>query len=294
MRSSRSTFAVCLIASLAIHLAIFQALKRFEGNAEVAAPKPPTPNQPVVPDLVPLPPAPKLAFGEKAGIGDANNSSPGDVLQSSPLSRPDQAALTRDPTGQASEAAPPKPLSQPVTTPPPAEVPTPPASKLLAFRRAEKPSPRDAQPPPDPKPEPSQQPAKEAAPSRPPQDAVTAGRPMPQSDQDSDPFAKEQTLEFKAGRVVARQGRQVKFARPRTNLSAMVEAAEISFPARLRLRVSIDATGRVREAVVATSSGSSSIDRAFVLAAYESWFEPAKDAAGKPVADQMTYTIILE
>ena len=117
---------------------------------------------------------------------------------------------------------------------------------------------------------------------------------MPHSDRDSDPFAKQLSVDFKRGRVAARGGREIKFSKPRQNLASMVEAAEIAFPVQIRFKVAVDATGHVRRADITRSSGSPSIDRAFLLATYDSWFEPATSAQGKPVADEIEFNINLE
>ena len=102
---------------------------------------------------IPERPPPDL-FGEKNGDGQFINSSPGEQLQTAPISRPDQAAFTRDPTGQrpGEQSTPPKPLSRPVTAPPPAAVPTPPPSPAPAFRKPEKPAQKAPESPPTPKP----------------------------------------------------------------------------------------------------------------------------------------------
>ncbi|MDB5325465.1 MAG: hypothetical protein JWM57_1034 [Phycisphaerales bacterium] len=308
MRSSRLIFLLCFALSIVVHAAIFETARHYAGGggAVYHSSKKSKTAQPEPILLLPTPPPPKELFGDKNGGGNAINSSPGDEPQSAPLSRPDQAAMTRDPTGNGPMAAanpsPPKPLSQPLT-PPPAIVPTPPLSRAPAFRKPPKPTPqppKEAPPAEQPQPEhpqSPQQPPSPQTPPAPPTDATPAkvgGTPMPHSDRDSDPFAKEVSVEFKRGRVVARKGREIKFAKPRTNLSQMVEAAEIAFPARLQLKIAIDETGHVRRVDILRGTGSSSIDRAFLLAAYESWFEPAKDSQGRPIADDFEFTLSIE
>ena len=312
MRSSRLLFLLCLALSIVVHAALFETARHFASGGDSDSPpaKKKKAGQPEPILLLPSPPPPKELFGEKSGEGNAINSSAGDEPQSAPLSRPDQAAMTRDPTGNgpiaAANSPPPKPLSQPLT-PPPAAVPTPPLSRAPAFRKPPKltPQPPKETPPTEqPQPQPEQQqppqppsPQTPPTPPAPPTDTTptkAGGTPMPHSDRDSDPFAKEVSVEFKRGRVVARKGREIKFSKPRTNLSQMVEAAEIAFPARLQLKIAIDETGHVRRVDILRGTGSPSIDRAFLLAAYESWFEPAKDAQGRPIADDFAFTLSIE
>ncbi|MGC4032902.1 MAG: hypothetical protein QM754_14435 [Tepidisphaeraceae bacterium] len=248
------------------------------------------------PGTIPDPPPqqPEVRFGEAGGTGQAINSSPGEKPQTATESNPDQAAWTRDPTGKGPIQEPipestPKPLQQAVVTPPPTALPTPPESKAPSFRKP---------PPPQPKapvaevsrPTPQQQ--SQQQPQQRPQES--GGTPMPHSDQDSDPFAKEVTLEFTAGGVTASDGRQIKFKKPRINMAGFVEAGEISFPARLRLRVRVKPDGNPGRVTIVQSTGSRSLDRAFELSAYESWFEPRKNKAGQAVEDEFEFNIVLK
>ena len=57
------------------------------------------------------------------------------------------------------------------------------------------------------------------------------------------------------------------------------------------LELQLDETGQVISATVIKSSGSNSIDEPCKLAAYSWWFEPAKDATGKPIKDVIKFTI---
>lgn len=317
MRSQRLFFLFCLALSIAVHAALFETARRYGfgsgGSGPIAKrPKDPVAELSVLPPDAPEPPKPRDVFGEKGGVGPSINSSEGEQPQAAPLIAPDQAALSRDPTGNGplTMAAPPQPLSQPLTAPPPLALPTPPLSKAPAFQKPIKPTP-NVPPTPDQKPpeqapkepaeKPAEQPAKPAEPTprqqpSPPADTVVArngGRPIPQSDRDSDAFASQPAAEFRRGKVVARDGRNFKFTAPRGNVATMVEAAEISFPARLVFHVTIDASGNVRRAVVAKSSGSPSIDRAFLLSCYDSWFEPRKDANGQPIDQEFDFPITL-
>ena len=278
MPSGRIIFACSFVASAAIHAVLWWKLPRYYGHP--GSPKPKAPIATVT--ILPVPPKPpQNLFGESKGSGAALNASAGDKPQSSPKPLVDQSAFTRDPAGQSSSAAPPKPkpLAQAVTTPPPAALPTPPLSPFPSFRKPDPPTP--------PAPQPSSKPPQPEVATKPPSPA--GGTPLPHSDKDSDPFAKQWSAEFRGGEVVARTGRQQKLMRPKINLGAIVQAAEIRFPCTTKFRIRIDNAGRVRNATIVSSSGSSSIDRAFLLSVYESWFEPAKDDAGRPVGDEFEF-----
>jgi TonB family protein len=57
------------------------------------------------------------------------------------------------------------------------------------------------------------------------------------------------------------------------------------------LELQLDETGHVVDSIVIKSCGSNSVDQPCRLAAYSWWFEPAKDAAGKPIRDVIKFTI---
>jgi hypothetical protein len=312
MRSQRLLFLFCLALSIAVHAALFETAKRYgigggDGSGLPRKVQKKEAELTILPADVQLPAPPQPQWGEHGGQGESLTSSEGEQPQSALRSRPDQAQLSRDPTGNGpvAMATPPQPLSQPLTSPPQAlPAPEPSLSKAPAFRKPNKPdlaaqqTPEKPQEQPKPLEQPSpQQPTQQAAAPTPPADlkkaSPAAGAPVPHSERDSDAFARETSVEFKRGQVSARNGRETKIARPRANLGAMVEAAEISFPARMVFSIEIDNTGKVRRASLVRSCGSPSIDRAFLLAMYDSWFEPTKDAAGKPSADQFQFTMVL-
>lgn len=285
MPSGRVIFACSLTASAAIHALLWWKLPRYYGHP--GSPKPEAP----IATLTILPPKekpsepPKTVFGDAAGGGVAINASPGELPQAGPKSQVDQAWQSRDPAGE--RVAAPKALAQAVTAPPPAALPTPPPSQLPSFRKPDEPRPPT---PPQP-PLPPKVPPKQEAPAAPATPA--AGRPSPQADRDSDPYAKTFAPEFRRGRVVATKGRQFKFSNPKISLRAFTDATEVVFPAKLVLSITLDPTGKPRSIVVKKSVGSRSIDRAFVLAAYDSWFEPLKDNAGTAIADEFEFPIEL-
>ena len=59
----------------------------------------------------------------------------------------------------------------------------------------------------------------------------------------------------------------------------------------LVLKIHVDETGKVTSADVFRSSGSADVDQPCKLAAYNWWFEPAKDKAGKPIKDVILFAI---
>ncbi|HEY0007691.1 MAG TPA: hypothetical protein VGB55_03115, partial [Tepidisphaeraceae bacterium] len=128
---------------------------------------------------------------------------------------------------------------------------------------------------------------------REPTAAGTAGKPMESTDRESDAFSQTPSVEMRNGRVVARKGREFKLSRPRENLYAFVDGATLSLPVSMVFRLRVDDTGRVRNAVTVRSSGSASLDRAFELAMYESWFEPRKNREGRAVGDEFEFPITL-
>jgi TonB family protein len=134
---------------------------------------------------------------------------------------------------------------------------------------------------------PQQAAVKPASPSPTPQSAPHAapGRPIEQADRDSDLFAQRTAVDAKAGRMIARNGRGFKFTRPKVNLATYVDSAMISFPVIIDMLVRVDPAGRVQDVTVLRSTGAAGIDRAIVLAMYESSFDVIHDAAGRPVAE---------
>lgn len=217
------------------------------------------------------------------------------------------------------KAAPkPPPIETVPADPPPAESPvvakTQPSMPAedsspigIAMTEAQKPqptTPQSAEPKPqDPKVEiaaatPPQQPSPQPDDNQP--DAVTdtpaipatppAADPAPQSDSESDPFSKIGSVEFRPGKVDVRFGRKVKTTRPHLTLAGQYDLAAQAAP-RVMLKVKTDETGKVIDVAVIQSSGSNEIDAPCQRAVYDWWFEPPKDASGKPVPDVILFTI---
>ena len=302
MSRPRVTFAASLLLSAGIHVALFVGLMKWYGVDEMIRARP----EQVVRLLAPptVPPQPDL--GEAKSKGQSIDSSNQQDVQTAPKSVEDQAALTRDPHGQgpaamSSPAAAPqmKPLTDSVFAQPPEALPSFPKSDAPAWHKI---APQSKAPPGnEDRPQPQQdqrsataQPAPQQPPAPPQQQASNGGKPQEHSDRDSDLFAKQSALEYRDGQVVARSGRELKFARPEENLAADVDSATIEFPAHIKMHIQLDATGHVRYVAILHSSGSASIDRTFELATYASWFEPAKDRSGKPIPDEIDFDIVLE
>ena len=98
------------------------------------------------------------------------------------------------------------------------------------------------------------------------------------------------SVQFRAGRVTVQSGRQVKTRRPKIGLAGLVELAQRN-TAQVELDVTVDRAGTVTNVEIARSSGSNNIDQPCRVAMYDWWFEPKKDATGRPVPDRFRFTI---
>ena len=97
--------------------------------------------------------------------------------------------------------------------------------------------------------------------------------PAEQGESDLDPFAKEEGVSFTPGGTIARQGREVKMARPRIDLGFMADATRMSGrDLVVRMSIETDGVGHPTRVQVVDSSGSNTIDDAVRLAMYDSWF----------------------
>ena len=115
-------------------------------------------------------------------------------------------------------------------------------------------------------------------------------QPGRSSDTDSMAFSKASNVTFKDGKVQGRQGRRVRTTHIAFGLAAEGDAASLADP-RVVLGVTVDNTGSVQNVIVLRSSGSDNIDSPAQTAVYNWWFEPLKDAAGKPQPDVWVVTI---
>jgi len=120
--------------------------------------------------------------------------------------------------------------------------------------------------------------------------SVSAANPAPEGQSDSDPFSIIGSLEFRPGSTKVQCGRKHKITRPRLSWDTVYDFQGMT-SASVVLDLQLDETGKVRNSVVIKSSGSNSIDEPCKLASYSWWFEPAKDATGKPIKDEIKFTI---
>ena len=258
------------------------------------APKPPPPPPPKQFPHAPPPPL-RDDSGEANGKGTANRSSPGEQpmqaqqgLEQAKLSRslkpmPDDSASALD--------APPAPKDdQPIAkTPEPAEVgvepkddlatPVPERPKMIAVA-----DPTQAAPPP---------PKLAVASLRPPTPPVMkphGSQPGRSSDTDSMPFAHANSVTFKDGQMMGRQGRRVRTTHIDFGLAGPIVASSLADP-RVVLGVTVDSAGNVQNVTLLRSSGSDNIDQPAENEVYNWWFEPLKDATGKPQPDVWVVTI---
>ena len=246
-----------------------------------------------------------MVLGERDGAGDASNASDAWDVAVARLEGPNQADLQRDAAGRDGRPAPAAPPASPrlaQSLPPTFSAPRPPVAESTRAEKFEprglprptKTSPLPAAAPPAPSVVPAApaEPAKPALPPAPPQPpgepAIAAGKPVEQSDRDSDLAGKDVFVDAKPGRRVARNGRGFKFARPAYNVAADADLAFAAMPIRLLLSVRIDPTGRVQSVEVIKSSGSRTFDRVMTVALYESPFDLKLDASGRAIAENTT------
>ena len=314
MVSQRVIIGLSLTASLAIHATAFMLALEYAGPLPVRLAEETTDRQPSVSDAPPQapiqPPLPidpnELIVGTFMGLGDANEDTIGET-QTALESIVNQANLSRDPQGARNAGAQAKRQQMAGLTVPEAQelkgVGAQQGMNRLAIglpgvRQGENGKSTDPKStskqieqakgsPDEQNPAPPKQGAEQATPGE--QAGGKQGQERPHSDTDSDLFSEELDIEMRAGRLVARSGREVKFASPRINLAARADAVTINFPVRLRLRIEVDETGTVRRVTLLNSSGSASIDRAIELSVYETWIEPAK-RDGKPIRQTVTTT----
>jgi TonB family protein len=119
--------------------------------------------------------------------------------------------------------------------------------------------------------------------------ARPAGDPAPPLDADVDPFSQFGGADVVNGRLEVRPGRKIKPRRINLMLAGLVDAATMP-GARIVLRVTIDAAGKVTSVTISKSSGSKTIDQATRVGLYDWWFEP-KNVNGATVGDSFDFAI---
>lgn len=257
-----------------------------------------------------------LKLGDAAGIGTAYDDSAGELPQVAKESDHAQAFLGLDPPGvqskqaaangvQAAAAQPPAPsaASKSEQASPPAE--HPPIEALAAASPFGVPGDGGGLVPGTLK----SKAAKSAEPDQPPQNeasatsaepaqqatqnasvAPPAGIPAEQAKTESDPVSTIVDARFRSGKTDIQSGRAHKITRPHLSLAAQADLLSIASPV-LTLKITVDASGHVQNVAVFKSSGSGNIDEGCKLAAYDWWFEPAKDRNGAARGDVILFNI---
>jgi outer membrane biosynthesis protein TonB len=128
------------------------------------------------------------------------------------------------------------------------------------------------------------------APSGAPGAAESAGDPRPQAETESHAFSDEFNADFRRGKVVARDGRPHRIKAPPMGLSARYDAVGLT-SATLVLKLRLDAQGNVVDVAILHSTGSSSIDQPWKVAAYTWWFEPKKAADENVAGETFPFTL---
>jgi TonB family protein len=120
--------------------------------------------------------------------------------------------------------------------------------------------------------------------------AQAAADPAPKSDSEIDPISTVGGAEFRPGSTDVQLGRGHKITRPRLSLAGRHDLTTYNLRSVV-LRIQTDETGKVIDVDVFRSSGSTDVDQPCKLAAFNWWFEPPKNSAGKPVADVILFSI---
>lgn len=246
------------------------------------------------------------SLGSRDGIGFASNASQGERQLEAPFAPTDQAFLSRDPIGRgrvgnlpsmalapavedSGESAVDRTNAQPsvaAVLPPPTLLHTPlgigtsindlgrPRVDGQALHVAVASAAR----------------AQRADNGSTPGGGVAPADPAPMSDSESDPFSKTGRVDFRSGKMEVRFGRAFKSVRPRLSLAAQLDLLGLKSP-RIVLKIAIDVKGKVTDVEVLRSSGSKLVDQPVTVAMYQWWFEPAKNADGKPIADEIVLPI---
>jgi TonB family protein len=322
MGRNRAIFPIALALSLALH-AVGTMLYIAYGSRLLSADIKPA----RVPELVVKVDPELMDFGDAKGTGIGNNSSPGEQPLRAREADADQALLSRLPTGFGKQLDAPSPargnpgsMAMAMAPMPAVSVPQPSAT-AGAPQPAPKPAERIEAPPPDPAPNlsvPAPAPRVElsradedvkpsvtketpapAQPQRPtvataganrnPGVPTSAGKPLPQSESDSDPFARlSGSVVFHNGRLDQQLGRQVRTVSPQLGIAGELDAIALNSPT-LIVEVHIEPSGRVSKVDLVRKSGSVNLDEPTVNAVYQWRFEPARDKAGVAIADVVTF-----
>ena len=264
--------------------------------------------------VIPLPeldrpdePDPQMRFGKSDGTGSAIDESAGEQPMLARKGPQDQPLLRKDPgDGSPAEASEPSPAVEetvqalpPPETSPETSAKTSTPEQAVPFgvgsleREDEVPVPpvNASAPAPPPAPPAAQPPAQASAPRLAANTSGAGGEAAEKSDTESDPFTVIGAVKFQPGGIKAQLGRAHRLTHPRAGLYAMVDAGQLG-RARLVLQITIDQDGNVKEARVAKSSGSDSVDQSYRIAAYEWWIEARNGPDGQPLKEE-TFCILV-
>jgi len=290
MPRRRESYALSFSASLVLHGAVCCALIWWyisymqRTPMAIAKLSPMVEKAPVI--LPPPPPEPDFSqasampehddSGEQKGKGTANRSTEGaEPMQAA--AGLEQANLTRSKQGDKESLVDGKPpeavqLAQVDPTP-------------TVGVKQEDGTPVFSAPKNDPKPAPAAD-----LPPLPPGESIVKKRDAASSDTESVPFSKAHSVTFRNGKLAGREGRKVKTTPIRLGLAGETDAMARG-GANVQLGVRVEATGFVKSVEILHSSGSDNIDLPCQRAVYNWWFEPKKDADGKPQPDAWVVTI---
>jgi protein TonB len=313
MGRKRAIFPTAIACSLALHLigtTIYFKFGSYLLSADLKNARSPELVVKVDPEL--------LDFGDAAGKGMGINSSPGDHPMDAREADENQALLSRDPTGFgtrldtpsdlrgpsgggpqsiATIASPPAPVVRPKMPDPPVTAPpsivSEPSTPMPSPQIAVSPLKPDLHPQvaPQPTPPAPMQVAAANANHESPGVPTSVGKPLPQSESDSDPFARiSGTVVFHNGRLDVQLGRKVNTVRPQLGVAGEMDAFSLTNPSVI-VEVHIDPTGKVSNVELVRKSGSVAIDEPTRNAVYQWWFEPAHDKAGRPIRDVVCFVI---
>ena len=292
MKGRDTSITVALCASLALHVLVLAALcehyARRVGSVYMSGFAPPDTTQIfAVPDA-PMPQL-KPTLGELSGLGEALDSAAGDEPLRARRALQEQAFLSLDEIGPGERhqvGISIEPQSEALSLrPPPLGLTSRntdfvgPARAAPSLRFKAEVAAADA-------------PAGSMSPAAATASALAPADPAPKADTASDPFTNIGSAEFRAGSTRARVGRPHRLVPPRFTLASRREFVSLAPPVSLVLALTLDETGAVTQARIHRSSGSSAIDQACKLIAYKWWFQPTRDADGRPQPEEFLFTIL--
>lgn len=124
-----------------------------------------------------------------------------------------------------------------------------------------------------------------------PADAPAATDPGAAADREVDLFTKEAFAEYRAGRAVARDGREFKIRGLRRGLAAFVEQAFLPRPIVVSFELLVDKDGTPIDVRIAKSSGSDVLDQQLRKDLFNSWFDPDPSGTGQDLGKPFRFTI---